>query len=430
VSAVGLEEDASMMKALIRLIGKQDPGRLIVLTLITMFLWNLVSTRDQAMSQGPFNLQELNLQYDIEFDQNVLPIKPFAEYRRHDSGSGWREDLKFSSDGKFVAIGGREQSKFRPSKGGRIELWHVESGKQTILSDEIATFIHPTWFPVAFSRDSRRLAAADIAGHIKIWDLSPSTPAKPRVLKFRDEGRNTSIATSLCFAPDGKRIFVGAYPTRQLDVHTGQEVVFYKEYAHCLLDPNVIDMSPDGKLIAFGGLSQGIHLLDRESAKLSKAFQGSGPFKQIFFHRFLQSGQFHLTAGKPAWLDPMVSIAEYPSGRITASIAMKNELPAVAVSADGMLLAIKDATIKKTDAYQQWQKEYREKNSSRGYPTMISLWRIENGKPEFLAQINAGSDEMVTAIGISPGRDTLVTSGAHLRLWNLSEVRQRVVAPH
>ena len=126
----------------------------------------------------------------------------------------------------------------------------------------------------------------------------------------------------------------------------------------------------------------------------------------------------------------MVSITEHPSGRITASIVMQNGSPAPAVSADGTMLAIKDARIKKTEAFQEWRKEYREANSSRGYPTMISLWRIENGKPEFLGQINAGSDEMVRAIGISPSGDTLVTSGAHLRLWNISEVRIKVVAIH
>lgn len=260
-------------------------------TLITMFLLNCPSSCNQAMAQMGINL---NLQADIEFDQNVITLEPITSYLRDDSKGGAQEDLKFSSDGTFVAIGGMENSRSGSSKGGRIELWHVESGKQTILSDAIRTHILPTFFPIAFSPDSKQLAAADIGGEIKIWELSHSPVAEPITLRFRDENRNSSIARSLCFTPDGTRVFVGAYPTRQFDVVTGEEIKFYDNYAHSLLDPNVIDFSPDGKLIAFGKLDSGINLLDREAATVSFAFSsGTTPFKQIFFHQFLPSGKFH-----------------------------------------------------------------------------------------------------------------------------------------
>lgn len=414
---------------------KRNLGKTLLCTLIAIFLWNVVDCRNFALAQVQELVLETNLKLledinTIDFDRNLLAIEPIASYSRDDSNGGAREDLKFSSDGTFVAIGGMEVGRknedghLRTSKGGRIELWHVESGKQTVLSDSIRTGIDPTFFPVTFSADSKQLAAADTYGVIKIWDLSQSSIAEPRVLQFKCKGGYTMIATSICFTPDGKRIFVGADSVQQLDIITGQEVVFYDKYAGSLLEPTVIDCSSDGKLIAFGGVDRALNLLNCESATIREAFESGNPFKQIFFHQFLSSGKFHLTAGEK--FRRSLVVTELSSRRITAAISTGGT---VAMSADGSLLAIENARIKNTDAFQQWWKAYRDEDSSRRFPTMISLWKIEDGKPEFLAQFRDSSDELVRAMAISPDGNTLVTSGAHLRFWDISEVRRRVAIP-
>jgi WD40 repeat protein len=391
-------------------------------TLIALLLFNCAASCNQAIAQMGINL---NLQADIEFDQNVITLEPITSYLRDDNKGGAREDLKFSPDGTFIAIGGMESSRLRISTGGRIELWHVESGKQTILSDGIQTFINPTFFPIAFSADSKKLAAADIGGEIKIWELSHSPIAEPKTLRFHDEERNTSIASSLCFTPDGNRIFVGAYPTRQLDVITGEEIKFFDKYADCLLEPNVIDFSPDGKLIAFGKLDSGINLLDRDAATITFAFRSGTPFKQIFFHQFLPSGNFHLTAGsRRLGSTSSVVVTERSTRNFTSAIALEDGDSAVAVSADGSMLAILNARVKKTKAYMQWRRSYREKDYSRSYPKMISLWKIADGKPKYLAQFSVASDEFVRAIALSLDGSKLVTSGANLRFWDVSDVRK------
>ncbi len=406
---------------------KRNLAQITTSTLIVVLMFNCAASYNRVMAQLEINL---NLEADIEFDQNVITLEPISSYLRDDDTGGVREDLKFSSDGNFVAIGGMKTSRFRGTTGGRIELWHVESGKQTILSDGIKTFIHPTFFPIAFSADSKKLAAADIGGEIKIWELSHSPVTEPKTLRFHDEDRNTSIASSLCFTPDGNRIIVGSYPTRQLDVTTGKDIKFFDKYDHCLLDPNVIDISQDGKLIAFGKLDSGINLLDRDAATINFAFSSGNPFKEIFFHQFLPSGKFHLTAGSGGlWWPSCVVITELSTRKFTSAIALEDGDSAVTVSADGSMLAILNASVKKTKAYAQWRQAYREKDYSRNYPKMISLWKIADGKPKFLSQFSVGSDEMVRAIALSPDGSKLVTSGANLRFWDISDVQKRVASP-
>jgi hypothetical protein len=56
---------------------------------------------------------------------------------------------------------------------------------------------------------------------------------------------------------------------------------------------------------------------------------------------------------------------------------------------------------------------------------MISLWKIEDGKTNILAQFSVGSDELVRPIAIPPNGTTLFTPGAHLRFWDSSEVRKK-----
>jgi len=396
--------------------------------LLTVLLFHCGMCCNQSMAQMGI---DLNLQADIEFDQNVIVVEPITSHIRDENkGGGAREDLKFSSDGTFVAIGGMASSRSQGSTGGRIELWHVESGKQTILSDGIRTYVHPTFFPIAFSADCKKLAAVDREGEIKIWELTHFPVEEPKTLRFQDEGRNTSIASSLCFTPDGNRIFVGSYPTRQLDVTTGEDIKFFDKYAHCLLDPDVIDISQDGKLIAFGKLDSGIHLLDRDAATMNFAFSSGTPFKQIFFHQFLPSGKFHITAGSGGlWWPSSVVITELSTWKFTSAIALEDGDSAVTVSADGNMLAILNARVKKTEDYMQWQRVYREKDSHRSFPNMISLWSIVDGRFKYIAQFSVGSDEIVRAIALSPNGSKLATSGASLRFWDILEVRKRVVSP-
>ena len=103
------------------------------------------------------------------------------------------------------------------------------------------------------------------------------------------------------------------------------------------------------------------------------------------------------------------------TGTIVTSVSYYGDFPSVAVSDDGTTIAVANAKVKKSEAYLKWQK----KHENDVLPTLISLWRIKATKLDYLGQFNAGNQESVTAIGLSPKGKTLVTSGASLRFWDV-----------
>ncbi len=375
---------------------------------------------------------------EIDFDENFLIDEPVASYIRYQPGMASHEHLRFSADGEYVAIGGMSRKpigngRMQSSGGGRIELWNVESGKLSVLSDDIKTHIHPTIFPVAFSPDSRLLAAADTYGQIKIWDLSTEKISGPRVVKFKDKNRNSGIASALSFTPDSKRVLVGAHPTHQLEIESGQEIVLCEDYPSSMRDPDVIELSPDGNTVAFGGQSKGVKFLDINVRKFTDAvrqsridsFMQSPGIDQIFFYQFLPSGNSSVVAIGGTNHVQLVVINDNSTGTITASIGCGSPFPAVAVSLDGSTLAVVDANIKRSEAFLEWQKTYQDKRQYERLPTLVSLWRINGGQLDYLGEVITGNKETVTAVGLSPDGMTLVSSGANLKFWDLKAIQTR-----
>jgi WD40 repeat protein len=236
-----------------------------------------------------------------------------------------------------------------------------------------------------------------------------------------DKDRNSGIATALAFTPDSKRVLIGAYPTHQMEIASAKEIKLTEQYSSSILDPDVIELSPDGNFIVFGGLGTGIQFFDRSAGQFSEAFKQKSLFKQIYFYQFMPLGESSVVAGCPPFGVPMVAINDNLTGMITDSIAFATEFPAVAIALNGSTLAVTDAKIKKSETYLEWQKEFEEADDY--LPTLISLWRIKGGKLDYLGQINTGNEEIVTAIGLSPDGKTLVTSGANLRFWDIGAIR-------
>jgi WD40 repeat protein len=72
-------------------------------------------------------------------------------------------DLLFTSDGKFLFSAGRDT---------RFRITNVEDGKSIAqIGQERGGQFHDWLAAIALSPDERRLAAADISGHVQIWDL-------------------------------------------------------------------------------------------------------------------------------------------------------------------------------------------------------------------------------------------------------------------
>ena len=72
-------------------------------------------------------------------------------------------DLVFTTDGKYLFSAGRDT---------RFRITRVEDGSSVAqIGQERGGQFHDWLAAIALSPDERRLAAADISGHIQIWDL-------------------------------------------------------------------------------------------------------------------------------------------------------------------------------------------------------------------------------------------------------------------
>jgi len=327
------------------------------------------------------------LPLDLEFGQNVWTLNPTASYERTGSTAGAPVDLKFSRDGRFIAIGGMmEATAPQIPNGGGIELWDVETGKRTFLSQGIKTKIHPTVFPVAFSSNSERLAAADTYGRVKVWDLSIEPVSDPQVLEFKDEGQlNSGIAKSVWFTPDCQELVVGANPTRRFNLVTGESSRYVPEDSD----------QPDG--LAVSDRYPGDWFLPATKTQVSAV--------RLFFG--LRGVRF----------------TEIPSENVVAVIVCQGgPSTCVAISANGKLMAVANARVKPSQAAEAWSNEYRELRRRRLPPKRIALFEINNGCPEFLAQVEVTS-EMISGIGLSPDGKTLVTCGETLTFWDLTSIK-------
>ena len=170
--------------------------------------------------------------------------------------------LAFSPDGKTLASG---------STDGTIRFWRTETGAPV---DDLITGHTQSMKAVSFFHDSSTLASAAFNGEITFWDAKTSQKSNIQAAGHRD------WYPTLAFSPDGTKlasvgadsttIFHGGHPNlstwradhliRLTDVSTGRELATL-QYGK---GTDQLTFSPDGKMVAFGGLGE-ICLWDTES---------------------------------------------------------------------------------------------------------------------------------------------------------------------
>lgn len=95
-------------------------------------------------------------------------------------------DLKFSPDGKHLAVGGGE-----PAESGAVEILAWPSGEsQTLLAGHTDSVLGVAW------RSNAQLASASLDHEVVLWSL----PDRGEVHRFRGHSRGVS---SVCFLSDG-----------------------------------------------------------------------------------------------------------------------------------------------------------------------------------------------------------------------------------
>jgi WD40 repeat protein len=138
---------------------------------------------------------------------NLTTRRAIRSIKAHDA---WIRDVKASPDGKLIASVGDDMM---------CRLWDAETAK---LKHELRGHepLTPTNFPsmlytCAFSADGNLLATADRVGHIVVWDVaagkSVGTVEAPGLYTWDGKQRIRSIGgvRAVAFSPDGKVLAAG-----------------------------------------------------------------------------------------------------------------------------------------------------------------------------------------------------------------------------
>ncbi len=157
--------------------------------------------------------------------------------------------LRFSPDGKVLAVGGY----------GEVRLLDSNSGKVLAALTGHTHYVRS----MAFSPDGKMLAAAggapQIEGEIKIWDVD----SHQLVRTIRG---HSDCIYSVAWSPDGKLIASGSYDrmVKLWDAATGKEVRNLQDHIDAVF---AVAFSPDGKRLASASQDRSVKIWDVASGK-------------------------------------------------------------------------------------------------------------------------------------------------------------------
>ena len=157
--------------------------------------------------------------------------------------------LKFSPDGKLLAVGGYQE----------VRLFDSATGKPVATLSGHADYVRS----IAFSPDGKLLAAAggppQRGGEIKIWDVETRKPLKTL------NGHKDCIY-SVAWSPDGKLLASGSYDkmVKLWDAATGQELKNLQDHIDAVF---AVAFSPDGKHLASGSQDRSVKIWDIASGQ-------------------------------------------------------------------------------------------------------------------------------------------------------------------
>jgi dipeptidyl aminopeptidase/acylaminoacyl peptidase len=157
--------------------------------------------------------------------------------------------LKFSPDGKLLAVGGYQE----------VRLFDSATGKPVATLSGHADYVRS----IAFSPDGKMLAAAggppQRGGEIKIWDVETRQQLKTL------NGHKDCIY-SVAWSPDGKLLASGSYDkmVKLWDAATGQELKNLQDHIDAVF---AVAFSPDGKHLASGSQDRSVKIWDIASGQ-------------------------------------------------------------------------------------------------------------------------------------------------------------------
>jgi WD40 repeat protein len=185
--------------------------------------------------------------------------------------------IRFSSNGWWIAT-----ASGTPAQSGLVRLWDAKTGE--VIRDLIET--EDAVFGLAFSPDSRVLAAGGCDRTIRIWDLASGKLAK----SIED---HADWVLDLDFSPDGAKLVSGSRDktSKVFDVAKGESLVTFPEHQDAVY---AVAFAKDGKSVATAGGDKVIKIWDpANDAKKIRDIGGHG--MAIFKLQFTPDGSQLLT---------------------------------------------------------------------------------------------------------------------------------------
>jgi uncharacterized protein with WD repeat len=148
-------------------------------------------------------------------------------------------DIAYSPDGRWLATASGD-----PGQYGEVKLWLAEPGGGGKPVRDLLE-ANDSVFAVAFSPDSKLIAAAGADRAIRVWEV--------------DSGKQTAIIEDhadwildIAFSPDGKRLASASRDktAKVFDVIKKESLVTFPGHAQTV---DTVAFTPDGKLVASGG---------------------------------------------------------------------------------------------------------------------------------------------------------------------------------
>ncbi|HTU92216.1 MAG TPA: sigma-70 family RNA polymerase sigma factor [Gemmataceae bacterium] len=204
-----------------------------------------------------------------------------GEEKRHwRGGAGPALGLAFSPDGKTLASAA--------CWGGGIRLWEVATGRERHSSEGHRGLITL----LRFSADKKTLLSGGFDRNVLCWDVVTQTPRRQLTWTRESCCAIYTITEDRCYlnmkggyalSPDGNTLAAGSYNADEVwlwDVRTGKATKLPGLSGKDALHLQDVAFSPDGRLLASGGLDEAIHIWDvrqgKEVRQIEKSNRGNG----------------------------------------------------------------------------------------------------------------------------------------------------------